>query len=75
MVNIIDPFIKKVNIVIEDKIWSFPFKFCISKNKRPFRLSGIQKTDSGYYIIIFWLDDNKFETFPYEKIEPYLNSL
>ena len=75
MVNITDPFIKKVNIIIEDKIWNFPFKFCISKNKRPFRLSGIEKTDSGYYIIILWLDDNKFETFEYDKIEPYLNSL
>ena len=75
MVNINDPFIKKVDIVIIDKIWNFPFKFCISKNKRPFRLSGIEKTDSGYYIIILWLDDNKFESFEYDKIEPYLNSL
>lgn len=75
MVNIIDPFIKKTNIIIKDKIWNFPFNFCMSKNKRPFRLSGIEKTDSGYYIIILWLDDNNFETFPYKKIQPYLNSL
>jgi len=75
MVNINDPFIKKVDNVIKDKIWIFPFKFCISKNKRPFRLSGIEKTDSGYYIIILWLDDNKFESFEYDKIQPYLKSL
>jgi hypothetical protein len=75
MVNISNPFNKQEKKSIEEKNWSFPFKFSISKNKRPFRLSGIEKTDSGYYIIILWLDTNLFETFAYDKIEPYLKSL
>jgi hypothetical protein len=43
-----------------------------SKSNREFRLSGCEKTDYGYFTTIFWLDTEKFETFPYEKIEPYL---
>lgn len=39
-----------------------------SKNNRPFRLSGINET----HATIKWLDTNKFETFEYYKIEPYL---
>jgi hypothetical protein len=44
----------------------------MSKNKRPFRLSGIELTDYGYLTTIFWLDEEKYETFPFDKIEPYL---
>jgi hypothetical protein len=72
MVTIKNPFIKETKIVIQDKEWNFPFKFYMSKNKRPFRLSGVEKTDYGYFTTIFWLDEEKYETFPYEKIEPYL---
>jgi len=72
MVRINDPFKKKEKIVIDKKTWGFPFKFYISKNKRPFRLSGVEKTDYGYFTTIFWLDTEKYETFSFEKIEPYL---
>lgn len=44
------------------------FKTFYSRNNRPFRLSGITEQDA----IILWLDTNKFETFAYETIKPYL---
>jgi len=72
MIQIDNPFEKKQKKIIEQKNWSFKFKFYMSKNKRPFRLSGIELTDSGYLTTIFWLDKEKYETFPFEKIEPYL---
>jgi hypothetical protein len=72
MIQIDNPFEKKQKKIIEQKNWSFKFKFYMSKNKRPFRLSGIELTDSGYLTTIFWLDEEKYETFPFEKIEPYL---
>jgi hypothetical protein len=72
MIQIDNPFEKKQKKIIEVKNWSFKFKFYMSKNKRPFRLSGIELTDYGYITTIFWLDEEKYETFPFEKIEPYL---
>jgi uncharacterized protein YdaL len=72
MIQIDNPFEKKQKKIIEQKNWNFKFKFYISKNKRPFRLSGIELTDSGYLTTIFWLDEEKYETFAFEKIEPYL---
>jgi hypothetical protein len=72
MIQIDNPFEKKQKKIIEVKNWSFKFKFYMSKNKRPFRLSGIELTDSGYLTTIFWLDEEKYETFPFEKIESYL---
>jgi hypothetical protein len=72
MVTIKNPFLKETKIVVQNKEWNFPFKFYISKNKRPFRLSGVEKTDSGYVMSIFWLDNETFESFDYDIIEPYL---
>jgi hypothetical protein len=43
-----------------------------SRKNRPFRLSKIEKTKSGYTCVIKWLDTDKFETYPLETIEPYL---
>jgi len=44
-----------------------------SKTGREFRLSGVSKKQDGSYdCCIFWFDTQKYETFPYNKIEPYL---
>jgi len=62
---------KKVNDKTEKIKSSVPgFKTFYSKNNRPFRLSGINKT----HATILWLDTNTFETFEYYKIEPYLKT-
>lgn len=45
-----------------------PFKTFYSRNNRPFRLSGITEHEC----IVFLLDTEKFETFEYLKIKPYL---
>jgi hypothetical protein len=45
-----------------------------SKSGREFRLSSIFRDDI-FKVTIFWLDTNLFETFAYDKIEPYLKSL
>jgi len=47
-------------------------KTYLSKKKRPFRLSAIINGLYGYECIIKWLDTDKFETFSYDTIEPYL---
>lgn len=61
---------KKVNDKTEKIKSTVPgFKTFYSKNKRPFRLSGINET----HATIFWLDTKVFETFDYKKIEGYLN--
>lgn len=44
------------------------FKTFYSRNNRPFRLSGITEHEC----IIYWLDTNRFETFAYLTIKPYL---
>lgn len=43
-----------------------------SKKNRPFRLSRIEKTKYGWECLIKWLDTDKFETFSFDIIEPYL---
>lgn len=44
-----------------------------SKTKRPFRLSSITNEKQGWSCVIKWIDTDKFETFPMQTIEPYLN--
>jgi len=43
-----------------------------SKKNRPFRLSKIAKTKYGWECVIKWIDTDKFETFDFGTIEPYL---
>lgn len=62
---------KKVNNKTEKIKSVVPIlKTFYSKNNCPFILSGINET----HATIFWLDTNKFETFEYYKIEPYLTN-
>jgi len=47
-------------------------KTYISKKNRPFRLSSVSKSEYGWECVIKWLDTQKFETFAFDTIEPYL---
>lgn len=50
----------------------FEFRTYLSKDKRPFRLSGIKNEEGNYMATIKWLDTKKFQTFNLSVIEPYL---
>lgn len=44
----------------------------LAKNGKQFRLAGLESTERGDYLTIFWIESGKYAEFLFKEVEPYL---